>query len=193
MEGLITSKSRIGVLTLLALNPREVFYPREIAQSESLAFTAVLRELKHLSGAGLVEQLIKNGKTYYRINEHNPIYVDLKNIIIKTTGAAQVIKKQLEKAEGIKLAFIFGSYAKGKAGPKSDIDLLIVGEAGLKEVSSLLAPVKVVLKKELNYFCFTEKEIQKRLKTKDYFLKDVLKGKVLFVKGSESEFKTTFK
>ncbi len=193
MEGLITSKSRIGVLTLLALNPREVFYPREIAKSESLPFTAVLRELKHLSVAGLVEQLIKNGKTYYRINEHNPIYGDLKNIIIKTTGAAQIIKKQLEKVEGIKLAFIFGSYAKGKAGPESDIDLLIVGEAGLKEVSSVLAPVKVVLKKELNYFCFTEKEIQKRLKTKDYFLKDVLKGKVLFVKGSESEFKTTFK
>ena len=126
MEGLITSKSRIGVLTLLALNPREVFYPREIAKSESLPFTAVLRELKHLSVAGLVEQLIKNGTTYYRINEHNPIYGDLKNIIIKTTGAAQIIKKQLEKVEGIKLAFIFGSYAKGKAGPESDIDLLVL-------------------------------------------------------------------
>ena len=57
MEGLITSKSRIGVLTLLALNPREVFYPREIAKSESLPFTAVLRELKHL---GLPEKISIN-------------------------------------------------------------------------------------------------------------------------------------
>ncbi|MGZ9226672.1 MAG: nucleotidyltransferase domain-containing protein, partial [Anaerolineales bacterium] len=78
---------------------------------------------------------------------------------------------------------LFGSYAYGKPTPNSDVDLLIVLEtnAPLKErswkVSRLLLPrpfpVDILVK--------TPREIEKALKSGDFFLREILtRGKVLY-------------
>lgn len=78
---------------------------------------------------------------------------------------------------------LFGSYAYGKPSPHSDVDLLVIMKtrASLKErswaVSRLLLPrpfpVDILVK--------TPKEVEKSLKTGDFFLQDILtRGKVLY-------------
>ena len=78
---------------------------------------------------------------------------------------------------------LFGSYAYGKPTPHSDVDLLVVlkTSAPLKErswkVSRLLLPrpfpVDLLVK--------TPKEIEKALKSGDFFLREILtRGKVLY-------------
>jgi len=78
---------------------------------------------------------------------------------------------------------LFGSYAYGKPTPHSDVDLLVVlkTKASLKErswkVSRLLLPrpfpVDILVK--------TPKEIEKALKSGDFFLREILtRGKVLY-------------
>jgi predicted nucleotidyltransferase len=78
---------------------------------------------------------------------------------------------------------LFGSYAYGKPTPHSDVDLLVVlkTSASLKErswrVSRLLLPrpfpVDILVK--------TPKEIEKALKSGDFFLQEILTcGKVLY-------------
>lgn len=78
---------------------------------------------------------------------------------------------------------LFGSYAYGKPTPHSDVDLLVVlkTRASLKErswkVSRLLLPrpfpVDILVK--------TPKEIEKALKSGDFFLQEILtRGKVLY-------------
>ena len=78
---------------------------------------------------------------------------------------------------------LFGSYAYGKPTPHSDVDLLVVlkTSASLKErswkVSRLLLPrpfpVDILVK--------TPKEIEKALKSDDFFLQEILtRGKVLY-------------
>ena len=78
---------------------------------------------------------------------------------------------------------LFGSYAYGTPSPHSDVDLLVIMKtnASLKErswaVSRLLLPrpfpVDILVK--------TPKEIEKSLKTGDFFLQDILtRGKVLY-------------
>jgi uncharacterized protein len=78
---------------------------------------------------------------------------------------------------------LFGSYAYGKPTPHSDVDLLVVlkTSASLKErswkVSRLLLPrpfpVDILVK--------TPKEIEKALKSGDFFLQEILtRGKVLY-------------
>ena len=78
---------------------------------------------------------------------------------------------------------LFGSYAYGKPNPHSDVDLLVIMKtsASLKErswkVSRLLLPrpfpVDILVK--------TPKEIEKALKSGDFFLKEILtRGKVLY-------------
>jgi len=78
---------------------------------------------------------------------------------------------------------LFGSYAYGKPTPHSDVDLLVVlkTSASLKErsweVSRLLLPrpfpVDILVK--------TPKEIEKALRSGDFFLQEILtRGKVLY-------------
>ena len=78
---------------------------------------------------------------------------------------------------------LFGSYAYGKPSPHSDVDLLVIMKtsASLKErswaVSRLLLPrpfpVDILVK--------TPKEVEKSLKTGDFFLQEILtRGKVLY-------------
>lgn len=78
---------------------------------------------------------------------------------------------------------LFGSYAYGKPSPDSDVDLLVIMKtsASLKErswaVSRLLLPrpfpVDILVK--------TPREIEKSLKTGDFFMQEILtRGKVLY-------------
>jgi predicted nucleotidyltransferase len=78
---------------------------------------------------------------------------------------------------------LFGSYAYGTPNPHSDVDLLVIMEtkASPKDrswaVSRLLLPrpfpVDILVK--------TPKEVEKALKTGDFFLKEILtRGKVLY-------------
>jgi predicted nucleotidyltransferase len=64
---------------------------------------------------------------YYRANRDCPIYPELHGLLVKTAGIADVIREALGPVQGIQLAFIFGSIARGSGDTKSDVDVLIVG------------------------------------------------------------------
>lgn len=48
--------------------------------------------------------------------------------MLKTEGVAQALKEQLGEIGDVECIFIYGSFAKGSTGAKSDIDLFIVGD-----------------------------------------------------------------
>lgn len=78
---------------------------------------------------------------------------------------------------------LFGSYAGGKPGPDSDVDLLIVMESKKRPVERV-----VEVTKALRFYPFpmdilvrTPQEIRRRLKIGDSFYREVLKqGKILY-------------
>ncbi len=43
------------------------------------------------------------------------------------------IAKEMGKIKGVKAVYLFGSYARGRFGPLSDIDLCVIGELSEKE------------------------------------------------------------
>lgn len=62
----------------------------------------------------------------------NGIYVDEENGILTREEIVVACEKIFEKYD-VKFAYLFGSYAKGKATPTSDVDLLIcTSVSGLK-------------------------------------------------------------
>ena len=96
------------------------------------------------------------------------------------------IQKIVDKLKPEKIV-LFGSYAYGLPNPHSDVDLLIVlkTNASLKErswkVSRLLLPrpfpVDILVK--------TPKEIEKAVKSGDFFLQEILtRGKTLYERNN---------
>lgn len=145
------NKTRRGLLALFFGHPDESFYVNQILQRIGSGSGAVQRELNIMTGARIVTRERKGNMVYYRVNEKNPIFGELKSIVRKTFGIADVIKGSLEPVAGkIRVAFIFGSVASNTDNRASDLDLMIVGEVGYDEVVSSISQSEKIIQREVN-------------------------------------------
>jgi len=193
LDILFSSKARVEVLKLFLFNPDNDFYQRQISLLTHQPIRAVQREVNKLEKIGLIKKSIEGNRIYYKTDKKCPIFEELKGILLKTTGIAEVLKGNLLESKNIQFAFIYGSYAKGEERLSSDIDLLVVGDITSKRLSSVLSKPKRELNREINYAVFSLQEFRRRIKQKDHFLNAVLKEKKIFIIGREDEFKRTVK
>jgi predicted nucleotidyltransferase len=108
------------------------------------------------------------------------VFAELASLFRKTTGLADVLAEALQPlAEKIEAALIFGSVARGEETASSDIDLLIIGNAGFAEVVKALHPAQVALSREINPVVLTQAEYRKRIKAGDNFLKQIFSQPVM--------------
>lgn len=110
-------------------------------------------------------------------------------MVLKTVGLVDVLGSAL-RTDGIRCAFIFGSIASGTEGAESDVDLMVIGEIGLRKLAALLAGVSDSLGREINPHVWSEQEFGKRLREKEHFATSVMASEKIFVIGSEHELET---
>lgn len=193
IDKLFSSKARVEILKLFLFNPDNGFYQRQISTITHQHIRGVQREVEKLHSLGLIEKSIQGNRIYYKVNRECPIFEELKSILFKSVGIAEVLKENLKKIDNIKIAFIYGSYAKGEENLLSDIDLFVIGSITSKELSRLLSKPKRELSREINYAVFPLHEFRKRMSLRDHFLSTVLKDKKIFIIGDEDELKTISK
>ena len=86
LSNVLFSGSRRSILALLYGHADEEFYLREIARRAGTGIEATQRELRQLSEAGLIQDVRRGRQVYYQANRKNPIFVELKSILAKTSG-----------------------------------------------------------------------------------------------------------
>lgn len=184
---LLSSRTRAEIFTILfGLNPLEL-HIREIARRSQLSEASIRQELNKLAGLDLVRSRRDSNRVYYCANKENPLYKEIHSIVLKTTGLTEILREALSDTH-IEIAFVFGSFATGEESGNSDIDLMIIGDIGLRAVSRLLSGVSEKIEREINPHVMTRKEYLSRRISGDYFVLNVLKGPKLFVKGDQNEF-----
>ena len=181
-------KVRQEVLGLLFGNPDRDFYQQEIAQRASARLSAVQRELQRLEAAGLITSRRRGRQVYYQANRRAPLFPELHGLALKTTGLADVLRAALAPlADNIQVAFIFGSLAAGDERPDSDVDLMVIGETGLRGLAERLFEADVQLGREINKVTVRPQEWADRLAEKDHFLTNVSRRPKTFLIGDEHE------
>jgi predicted nucleotidyltransferase len=191
LETLLGSRLRAKVLGWLFSHPDERYFVRQLTALLKEDSTNVSRELARLEKTGILVSTIEGRQKYYQANRQSPLFNELHGLMLKTVGAADVIKKALEpRRADIKLAFIFGSVARKAEDRFSDIDLLVVGDITFGEVVDLISTAEEALSRELNPVVYTLTEFNKRLSENHYFIRDVLSGDKIFVIGDENELKS---
>jgi predicted nucleotidyltransferase len=80
-----------------------------------------------------------------------------------------------------------GSFARQEEKANSDVDLMVVGDIGLRKLTGLLMDVAVKVGREINPHIFSEKEFIKRKTGQDHFLKQVLESPKIFIIGTEND------
>ncbi|MBU4343392.1 MAG: nucleotidyltransferase domain-containing protein [Candidatus Omnitrophica bacterium] len=184
LDAIISSKTKRKLLTLLLTNPKSKFYVREISRHIQENINSVREELKKLSSIGLVSSEKEANLLYYKINTHCPLYKDLKNLIYKTEALGSYLKEVSSFPNDIQLAFVYGSTAYNQEWERSDIDLLVIGDIDGEKLHRHLIGLEEKIGREINTVHMSLAEFKTKIKKKDTFLKRVLSGEKIFIKGN---------
>jgi len=176
LKTLFSSGLRVRALSHFFLHPGEEFHVRGLAAALGESSGNLTRELSNLEQAGLLRSRAVGNQKHYSLLSECPIHDDLRNIVLKMTGAGEELRKALLKLPGIEIAFIHGSFAAGDAHAESDIDVMIIGDVGDRELAPLAAKVEKKLRREVNYTTFTREEAEKRIGKKGDFVHESFSG-----------------
>jgi len=181
-------KTRNAVLALLYSHVDERFYFRQIVRLIGIGLGALQRELKNLSRAEIISKSVQGNQIYYQANPDCPIFNELKNLVMKTAGVSDILKNALMPlAQRIRVAFIFGSIAKGYERSDSDIDVVIIGNVTFAEIVSALSRIQETVLREINPVVYPTAEFRAKLTENHHFLKSILKEPKYFLIGDERE------
>ncbi|MDP8214855.1 MAG: nucleotidyltransferase domain-containing protein [Candidatus Euphemobacter frigidus] len=185
LSSALFGKVRRIVLALFFSRPDESFYLRQLARITGVGQGAVQRELKRLSEAGIVIRVRRGRQVHYQVNQDCPIFNELRGLMIKTAGLADVLRKALAPlANLIEIAVVYGSQANGTAGATSDVDMLIVGKVDELDLHRAVARAEEYLVRPINYTLFDRREFDRRREEKGGFLDRVLGGEMIFIVGN---------
>ena len=185
---ILSSKIRAEIFrNLFGVKPEAALHMREIERRTGFAIGTVQTELKKLHRLDIISRVKDGNRVYYRANTVHPLYTTIHELVLKTSGLADVIKNALDNEKSIKVAFVFGSLARQEENANSDVDLMVVGDIGLRKLTGLLMDVAGKIGREINPHVFSEKEFIKRKKGQDHFLNQVLESPKIFIVGTENE------
>lgn len=126
LNSLITSQTRIRLLLKFFLNPKTRGYLRQLAKEFGESTNSIRVELNKLTDAQMLSSATEGRNKIYNANISHPLYEDIRNIVLKSTGIDRVISDIIKKLGSLDLAFIRGDYAVGK--DSGLIDLVLVGK-----------------------------------------------------------------
>lgn len=176
------------ILSLLLLHPDESFYVREIGRLTAMPAGSLHRELTALAGAGLLTRRRAGNQIRYQANRACPVFDELAGIFRKTAGLADLLRDALAPLRAsITAAFVFGSMARGKERPTSDVDVMVIGDITLAEVVEALAPASQQLRREVNPVAMTTEDFRAKRTKGDRFVTRVLREPKVLLLGEEHE------
>lgn len=189
------AKTQRRVLGLLFGNPDRSFFANEIVRLAESGIGAVHRELATLEAAGLVTATRIGNQKHYQANRASPIFAELRGIVVKTFGVADVLREALSPlAVKIRAAFIYGSVAKGSDTAASDVDLMVVSdEVSYSDLFALATEAERRLGRKVNPTVYTPAELRQKLAAKSAFATRVLERPKVFVIGSENDLRESRK
>ena len=181
-------RTRQAILSAVLLRPNKWWYLTDLAKYLGVSPSSLQRELASLVGGDLLISRKDGKRVYYKVNQDCPIVEELQTIFVKTSGIADVINSSLRRFSGkIEIAFIYGSIARTEELSTSDVDLMIVGDAGLADLVPGLRRAEKALGREINPTIYSPQEFLQRRQEGDSFINTVLSDSKIFLKGNDSE------
>lgn len=189
------AKTRRRVLGLLFGSPERSFFANEIVRLAESGIGAVHRELATLEAAGLLTAKRVGNQKHYQANRASPIFEELRGIVVKTFGAADVLREALAPlAAKIRAAFIYGSVAKGHDTAASDVDLMVISdELTYADLFANASEAERRLVRKVNPTVYTPAELRQKLAAGNAFATRVLEQPKIFVVGTEDDLRESRK
>ncbi len=183
---LLSSRARAEIFRLLLSGTGEELHVREMERRSGLNDSTLRQELRKLVRLDLVQRRKDSNRVYYRAKTESPLYPEIRNLVLKTSGLSDVLKSAL-RDKRIRVAFVFGSVARGEEKAGSDVDLMVIGQLGMRDLSRLLSGIEEKIGREVNPHVLREEEFKTRVRAREHFVSSVVETPKIFIVGSQRE------
>lgn len=172
------TKQQLNILSVFKKNIFANLTFKQIKeQSNQKSNNIVQIALKEFKIQNIVQTKETGSVTTYQLNLENNLTLDYLSLLTELEinkkkfpkEILQEIQKKILKCTEFFILIIFGSYAKGKATEKSDLDIAVIveSEQRKKEIIPYLETIKRRDIKKIDYHVFTRNEFLEMLKS-DY-------------------------
>ena len=191
MADALFPRVRQRVLAILYGNPNRSFFASELMALAQSGRGAVQRELRDLAAAGLLTVTSQGNQKHYQANKAAPVFDELRSLVLKTFGLADVLRDALSPlADKIEAAFVFGSVAKQQDTASSDIDVMIISDSlGYADVFGALESAAISLGRPVNPTLYTRAQVAKRARQDNAFVQRVLDQPKIWLIGQEEDLR----
>jgi len=170
LKSIITSETRIKLLLKFFLNPATSGYLRQLSKEFGESTNGVRVELNKLCDAKILSASRNGRQKIFRANSDHPLFNDIRNIVMKSTGIDLVISNIIKKIGQLNKAFVRGDYAMGK--DSGLIDLVLVGEnINTQEINRVRTKTEALIQRKISILILTNSEYDN---LKENFNKDPL-------------------
>jgi len=183
------AKVQQRVLAVLFGDPGRSFFAKEIIGLARSGSGAVQRELARLEASSLVTVTRVGKQKHYQANTASPVFEELRGLALKTFALADVLRAALAPISAeIRVAFIYGSIAKGQDTAASDIDLMIIADhLTYQDLFDVLEEASARLGRKIAPTIYSSKELAERRAQDSAFVTRVLAQSKLWLIGSERD------
>ncbi len=184
----LLSKPVQEILAALLLEREEPWYFRDLAKRLNRTPSTLQRPLDALVRAGIIKKWADGNRAYFARDTECPFLSDLRALLEKTVGLVDLLREALRPhAKFIQVAFVYGSIARGDQLSESDIDLMVIGNVTLSDLSPALSKAEDRLRRPVNATVYSPREYRAKLESNNHFLQSVLTKEKIFVKGARDE------
>lgn len=187
LQKLLGSQARAEILKNLFTQEHKSIHLRELSRLSGLSAPVLQRELRQLEALGIVTIQKDGNRVKFSANDDNLLYPLLCELVLKTEGPAGILKDAFADSPAI-FVFIFGSTANGTAHAGSDIDLFVIGDCGLRDVTKRIHAAAGKIRQEINPYVISQNDFTERLHKQDHFLNEIISTPKIFLKGDADEF-----
>jgi len=189
LSHILSSKTKAGIFQFLFGADCQELHARELARRTGMSLASVQQELKRLETLDLVLRRKDGNRVCFKANQNHPLFNELHKLTLKTSGIVPMLRETLQPVvDQIDYAFIFGSIARSEEKAHSDIDIMLISNMGLRQLSGLIGTLTDSLEREINPHVQTLDEFKKRIKADDPFVQNITTEKKLFIIGDEHAF-----
>jgi hypothetical protein len=137
---LFRSEMQLRLLGLVLLQPERTWTLQELNGALTSPLSSVHRELARAERAGLVVRDTSARPHRFRAAEDEPLVAPLAELLRHSIGVEIELRAALDRAD-VLAAVIHGPWAAASRRPGSPIDVLVVGDAELRDLRRRLRPI----------------------------------------------------
>jgi predicted nucleotidyltransferase len=137
---------------------------------------------------GLIRRTDDDKHVRYAAEPSHSAWPALRSLIRSFVNVREVMRIALGPVNGIRAAFVFGSFARGTNTDESDVDVLVVGDAVSRgELARHAVEASMLLGREVNPLLYSADELRERARSSSAFVDEVLHGPKMWIIGNDHQ------